>query len=633
MLNALRPLLLRLLLLLHTAGVIGAAAAAQEPLDPAQAFRFSARAIDASTIEARWQIADGYYLYRDKFRFDIEPATISPGAPRFPKGEIKDDENFGKVEVYHREAIIRLPVTRSADAAALTLKVRSQGCADIGICYPPLAQEAMVSLGPLASQTPQIKAASMSTPPMSTPQLSLPQISTPQMASPVLPVDPSPAAAATAGPGDETSRIARMLKNASLASILAFFFGSGLALAFTPCMFPMIPILSGIIVGHGHDISRTRASVLSLTYVLGMALTYAAFGVAAGLSGTLLSSAMQNAWVLGGFALVFVALALSMFGFYELQLPSFLQSRLSDEANRQQGGSLHGVFLMGALSAVIVGPCVAAPLAGALLYIAKSNDALLGGGALFAMGLGMGLPLILVGASARHLLPKPGPWMEAVNRLFGVILLGVAISLVAPVIPVMAQMLAWAALLIFPAIYLHALDPLPPHAHGWQKFGKGLGVIALLCGAALLAGAFGGSRDPWQPLGFLRGAAAAPAEEGRFIRVRTIAELDARLKNPGKPVLLDFYADWCTSCKEMERLTFSDPAVAAQIKRMLLLQADVTANSEDDKALLRRFDLFGPPAILFFDAKGAEISGARVVGFKSADEFLAILKPALQPRL
>lgn len=611
MLNRLR-LLLSLLLLLFA----GLAMAGREPLDPAQAFQFSARAVNATTIEAHWQIADGYYMYRDKIRFDVEPATVKLGAPQFPAGKIKDDENFGKLEVYFNEVSILLPIIETGGASTFTLKVRSQGCADMGVCYPPLPQQAVVSLAPLAQSA----------------QSPTPQMSLAPDAGNTTNITSIADSARVAPASDETSRIARLLKNASLWTILLFFFGSGLALAFTPCMFPMVPIISGIIVGHGHKISKPRAFVLSMTYVLGMALTYAIFGVAAGLSGTLLSSAMQNAWVLGGFALVFIALALSMFGLYELQLPSFLQSKLSNEAIRQQGGSLHSVILMGALSAIIVGPCVAAPLAGALLYIAKSHDALLGGSALFAMGLGMGLPLILIGTSARHLLPKPGPWMEAVNKFFGVLLLGVAVSLVSPVIPAVVQMLAWAALLIFSAIYLHALDPLPVHAHGWQKFAKGIGVIALLSGAALLLGALGGSRDPWQPLIFLRSAATSASTSNtghdtvKFVRVKSIEELNARIKSAGRPVMLDFYADWCTSCKEMERLTFSDPAVIERLNKMLLLQADVTDNNDDDKALLKHFDLFGPPGILFFDAKGQEIPDQRVIGYQPPEEFLATLK-------
>ena len=606
----LKRLLLPLLLLFAAT----LAAAADEPLKPEVAFKFSARAVDTKTIEARWQIADGYYLYRDKLKFSIEPGlgTIKLGTPQFPPGKIKDDEFFGKTEIYRKEVKVLLPLESPTGSggeivpASVTLKVSSQGCADFGICYPPTPQQAVIELvsansGPVAAST---SLANLATSARQTEQSSL--------------------------GGDETSQIARLLKNSSILTILLFFFGSGLALAFTPCMLPMVPILSGIIVGHGHDISKSRAFLLSSTYVFGMAMTYAVFGVAAGLSGTLISSALQNAWILGGFALIFVALSLSMFGFYELQLPSALQSKLSDEANRQQAGSLHGVVAMGALSAVIVGPCVAAPLAGALLYIAKAGDAVLGGGALFIMALGMGLPLILIGSSARHLLPKPGPWMEAVKQFFGVLLLGLAIWLVTPVISAIAQMLAWSILLIFSAIYLHALDPLPPHAHGWMKFGKGIGVFSLLLGIALLLGALAGSRDPLQPLGFLRGAAAASETRGpQFEMVSSVAELDTRLKSANKPVLLDFYADWCVSCKEMERFTFSDPAIAARFNRMLLLKADVTANSPADQALLKRFGLFGPPGIIFFDAKGTEVADLRVVGFQDAKVFGNQLDQAL----
>ena len=587
------------LLLFSLAPALGLAA---EPLQPEQAYQFSARAVNATTLEARWQIADGYYLYREKFKFALGAGSGKLGKAQFPPGKIKDDEFFGKVETYRNEVRVLLPFEAAAGATSLTLQVSSQGCADLGVCYPPMEQQATV---PLVSSTG--------------PQMSL---------------APPAAITGTQPSGDESSRISLLLKNASVWSLLLFFLGSGVALAFTPCMFPMIPILSGIIVGHGHDITKRRAFVLSAVYVLGMAVTYAVFGVAAGLSGTLLSSALQNTWVLSAFAALFVALSLSMFGFYELQLPSFLQSKLTDEANRQQGGSLHGVLLMGALSAVIVGPCVAAPLAGALLYIARTGDALLGGSALFVMALGMGLPLIVVGTSARHLLPKPGPWMEAIKKVFGVLLLGLAIWLVSPVIPVPALMLAWAGLLIFSAIYLSALDPLPPHAHGWQKFGKGVGVVLLLIGAALLAGTLGGGRDPLQPLGFLRpqGVAAAEAQGPKFERIKSPAELDQRLKTAGRPVLLDFYADWCVSCKEMERYTFTDPGVASRMGKMLLLQADVTANDAEDRVLLKRFSLFGPPGIIFFDGSGREIPDLRVIGFQEAGPYSATLDTALAAR-
>jgi thiol:disulfide interchange protein DsbD len=360
-----------------------------------------------------------------------------------------------------------------------------------------------------------------------------------------------------------------------------------------------------------------------------MALTYAAAGVAAGLTGTLLSAALQNAWVLGAFALVFVALSLSMFGFYELQLPVALQSKLSEESGHLRGGRGVGVFLMGALSALIVGPCVAAPLAGALLYIGQTGDAVFGGTALFAMALGMGAPLIAVGTAGGSLLPKTGPWMEGVKKAFGVVLLATAVWLLGPVLPPVLPMLAWAALLIIPAIFLHALDPLPPHARGWQRFWKGIGIVMLLTGAALLIGALAGSRDPLQPLAGLRGSAVAgEAKKLPFEPVRSPAELERRLAAVDRPVMLDFYADWCVSCKEMEKFTFADAAVQAKLAGFTLLKADVTANTADDKALLARFGLFGPPGIIFFDRRGKEIAGVRVVGYQEAAVFLKTLERA-----
>jgi thiol:disulfide interchange protein DsbD len=572
-----------------------AAARAEEPLPPEEAFRFSARSIDTKTIEARWQITDGYYMYRDKFKFVLEGGTL--GVPKMPPGKMKDDEIFGKVETYRKEVKILLPVEATG---SVTLRAVSQGCWDGGICYPPLNQQAALDL-------PGATGSAVATP------------------APV----PVPDKASSTAPADESSRIAGLFKGDNLALVLLSFFGFGLLLSLTPCVFPMIPILSGIIVNHGHAVSHLRAFVLSLAYVLGMAVTYAAVGVAAGLSGTLLSAALQNAWVLGGFALVFVVLSLSMFGFYELQLPAALQSKVSDTANRQ-GGSLPAIALMGALSALIVGPCVAAPLAGALLYIAQTGNAVLGGSALFVMALGMGAPLLLVGAFSRSLLPKSGPWMEGVKKFFGVIMLATALWLVSPVIPLWLQMLGWALLMVIPAIYLHALDPLPHNAHGWQRLGKGLGVMLLLAGAAMLMGVLGGAKDPLQPLGFLRGASAAVSPAPAFEKIASAADLDGRLKSAGKPVMLDFYADWCVSCKEMERFTFADPQVAARMQQIVLLKADVTANNDADKELLKRFGLFGPPGIIFFDARGKEIADLRVVGFQPAQQFLPTLERVLR---
>jgi thiol:disulfide interchange protein DsbD len=569
-----------------------AASAAEELLEVDKAFRLSARALDAGTLEVRYEIAKGYYMYRDKFAFALEPATVKAGAPQLPPGKVKQDEFFGDVETYRKEVVIRLPFTAPEGLDTVTLKATSQGCADIGVCYPPNPQSLQVSLAAMSS------------------------------------APAAPAGSAIDGAGDESSQLAGLLKNAGFWLILTTFFGAGVLLALTPCVFPMYPILSGIIVGHGHKITRGRAFILSMAYVLGMAVAYAAAGVAAGLSGSMLSAALQNVWVLGGFALVFVVLSLSMFGFYELQLPAFLQSKLSEESGRVKGGSLHGVAAMGALSALIVGPCVAAPLAGALLYIAQTRDAVLGGAALFAMALGKGVPLVIVGVSTRSLLPHAGPWMDSVKKFFGIMLLGLAIWLVSPVLPAWAHLLAWGALAIGTAMFLRAIDPLPPHAHNWARFWKGVGMVLLLVGATLVVGALGGSRDPLQPLGFLRSAGTA-AEHVAFERVKTVAELDARLAAADKPVLLDFYADWCVSCKEMEKYTFSDARVAAQMRRMTLLQVDVTANTDEDKALLKRFNLFGPPGIIFFDRQGQERQGLRVVGYQPADRFIKVLNTAL----
>jgi thioredoxin:protein disulfide reductase len=569
---------------------------AAEPLPPEQAFRFTAHALDAGTIELQWQVAPDYYLYRDKFSW----SAANTAKAIFPKGEMKDDELFGKVEVYRGDVRITIPLTTTG--GTLHLRAQSQGCWDGGICYPPQTHEATIDLN----------------------------------IAPSIAVSPAPTSGESAPSNDDSDGITRFLTQVASAGgassygwLLASFFGFGLLLAFTPCMFPMIPILSGIIVQHGHALSHARAAWLSLAYVLGMAVTYALVGIAAGLSGTLLSAALQNVWVLGGFALIFVVLSLSMFGFYELQLPAALQSRLSNTANRQ-GGSFPAIALMGALSALIVGPCVAAPLAGALLYIAKTGDATLGGIALFVMALGMGAPLLLVGAFSRRLLPKSGPWMTGVNRLFGVAMLATALWLISPVIPVWLAMLGWALLLIIPAVFLRAIDPLPVHAHSAQRLGKGVGIVLLLTGAVMLVGAVGGARDPLRPLGFLRADASATSHiavspELTWQKVDSPAALDAALNASDKPVMLDFYADWCVSCKEMERDTFTDPAVIKALSHFTRLKADVTANTAEHKALLSRFDLFGPPGIVFFSERQA-LTTPRVIGFVPPERFVTIVQ-------
>jgi thiol:disulfide interchange protein DsbD len=592
-----RQLLLIVLLLLAEPAVH--ATGADELLEPDKAFRFSARALDAATVEVRYAIADGYYLYRERFRFAAEPASVTLGQPQFPKGQIHEDKFFGKQETYRKEVRIRLPL-EAAGAERLKLLVTSQGCADLGVCYVPQVQSADLRLASLGGSRSSIFKENQ------------PFASSPERA--------------TAASDDV--RFAGVLESGRLWLVMAVFFGAGLLLTFTPCVLPMIPILSGIIVGEGQKVTRRRAVLVSLAYVLGMAVTYTAIGIAAAFSGNLLSAALQNAWVLGAFAAVFVGLALSMFGFYELQLPSSWQARLTEASNRLGGGHWGAVVLMGVLSAAIISPCVAAPLAGALLYIGQTRDAVLGGTALFSMAIGMGVPLVLVGVSEGMLLPKSGPWMHAVRQFFGVLLLAVAIWIVAPVIPVAVQMLLWAALLVGSGVYLGALEPFPQGATAWRRLSKAVGILALLAGAAQGIGALSGARDPLRPLaGLFARSQEAPLH---FETVKTLAELDARLNTTDKAVMLDFYADWCVSCKEMERFTFSDPQVQARLTGMTLLRADVTANNTEDKALLKRYRLFGPPGIVFFDAGGREIEGLRVIGYQPPDKFIKSLDLALR---
>ncbi len=579
---------LTLVALMASGALASAAHADEEYLAPDVAFKFSAKMLDAKTIAVHFAVADGYYLYRERFAFRANGATL--GEPLVPPGKIKYDETFQKeVETYHTSVTIRIPVET---AGPFTLFVTSQGCADKGLCYPPMESKAQLSIdGGGSDAAPHSQASDIN----AAPQASL---------------------------DSEEGAIERSLKSGRLLTIIPLFLLLGLGLAFTPCVLPMMPILSGIIVGEGTQVKRGRGFVLALVYSLGMAIVYTALGTAAGLIGEGLAAALQNPWVLSVFALLMIVLALSMFDIYQLQMPAAIQTRLTQVSGQQSAGKLFGVFVMGAISALIVGPCVAAPLAGALIYISQTRDVVIGASALFAMAIGMSVPLLLLGLSAGVLLPRAGNWMNAVKRFFGVLMLGVALWMVSPVIPGSAQMLGWAAIGIGYGAYV-----LWGAQGGW--FSKAIGVVFTALGLLQLVGVATGGRDPLTPLSHMQ------AEQGShvtFARVKTVADLDSALaQSAGKYVMLDFYADWCVSCIEMEKLTFPDPRVRARLADMVLLQVDVTKNDADDKEMLRRFKLFGPPGIIFFDREGREISGGRVIGFQNADKFTQSLERIRQP--
>ncbi len=587
------------------------ARAEAEFLEPEKAFVFNAAMATPDTVELRFRVAPGYYMYRERFGISISPlGAVTLGEPVYPKGEVKYDPTFEKdMEVYHQDVVIRVPVTPGGQPFTLTLT--GQGCADAGLCYPPM--DSSVKLTPVAGGYALAGGGGASA---------------------------APAAAggglsALVNAGD--TGLADALGGLGWIKTAGVFLVLGLLLAFTPCVLPMIPILSSIVLGGASQERPTRGRGLALaaTYVLGMSVVYTALGVAAGLSGAGLAAWLQTPWILTLFAILLAVLALAMFDAFTFQMPSGIQARLAERSSRIPGGRYTGALLMGALSALIVGPCVAAPLAGALLYISQTGDVVLGGSALFAMAWGMGVPLLIVGASSGALLPKAGPWMDGVKRLFGMLLLATAWWMLIPVVPTWVQMTGWAFLAIVGAVMLRAFDALPAGAGSARMFGKGIGLLLALAAAAWLVGAASGGRDVLQPLShFASGGpavagTAAHAGEVQFKRVRNNAELDALLAASTQPVMLDFYADWCVSCREMERFTFTDPGVAQRMAGMLLVQADVTANNADDRALLKRFRLFGPPGIMFFAPGGKELPDARVVGFQDAKRFTESLDRVL----
>lgn len=568
----------------------------QRILPPDVAFQLALTATHNNEVNAAFTIEPGHYLYKNRINFESDNATIL--AVELPKGEIKEDPNFGIQTVYHHSFIAKIKLGDTSGLSSIHIKAKYQGCSEQGLCYAPIRKAFTV-------------------------------VSSTQVARTNNPLN------------DALDNPANILQSGNLWLIVAGFFVAGLLLSLTPCVLPMIPILSSIIVGSQNKQdtpSKLHAFLLSVAYVLGMALSYTLAGIAAGLSGSLISQSLQNAWVLGATAIVFILLSLSMFGFYELKLPTSIESKMLNTSNQLKGGQFFGVFIMGALSALIVSPCVAAPLAGALLYIGQTHNVLLGGVGLFALAIGMGVPLLIIGASAGQLLPKSGAWMTTVRNCFGVLMLGMAIWIVAPLLPHNIVLGLWAALCIVTAVYLHALDALPVGYRYRHQLGKGLGVLLLVYGAALMVGALSGGQSVFQPLKHLsvggnavQRTAANPASHLQFIQVSSVDALKQHITNAGgKPVMLDFYADWCVACKEMESQTFTNATVQGHLKDTILLQADVTAHNEDDQALLAQFGLYGPPGIIFFDQQGDEMKSITTIGFENVEKFTKTLQKRKQ---
>jgi thiol:disulfide interchange protein DsbD len=559
------------------------------PVD--EAFVLSADSPSPDRVTLRWGIADDYYLYRDKIKVTSPTAGVKLGKPAVPGGKSVHDDYFGEQVVFYREMVANVPVSSSIDAQQVDLEVSYQGCASEGLCYPPTTRRVQVSLAPVGTA----RAA-------------------------------APDEIEAAPPVSEQDALAQKIRSGNLFAVLATFFGAGLLLAFTPCVLPMVPILSGIIVGAGggQPVSRGRAFALSVAYVLGMAITYTVAGAVFAAAGQQAQAFFQKPWIIAAFAALFVWLALGMFGLFNLQVPAAFQAKVARISNQQKQGTLIGTAIMGAFSSLIVTACVAPPLVAALAVIGQSGDVFRGGAALFALSIGMGAPLLLVGASAGNLLPKAGAWMDSVKAVFGVMLLGVAVWMLGRILPGPATLSLWAALAFISGYCLLTMGR-PGSGTGIDAARRGLGALALVYGVLMLVGALAGRSDPLQPLAGIAGAGdGTSTQHAEFRRIKSVEDLDRELlsaQTAGLPVMLDFYADWCVSCLEMERFTFTDPAVMEELQRAVLLQADVTANDAADQALLKRFGILGPPTIVFFGKDGMERTNYRIVGFKPADEF------------
>ncbi|HLU05752.1 MAG TPA: protein-disulfide reductase DsbD [Woeseiaceae bacterium] len=567
------------------------------PVD--EAFRPMLTAVDGNTVEVSIQVAPGYYLYKDKIGAETVADQVQLGKLDLPPGEMKHDQYFGDMEVYTEDVFAILPLARATpESLDLELDVKYQGCADGGICYMPVTRTLEVSL-PKATAVTALSSATTGPAPQS-----------------------------------EQARLASLISSAGLWLVVATFFGAGLLLAFTPCVLPMVPILSGIIAGDGDDVSPRRGFTLASAYVAGMALIYTGAGIAAAAVGVQLQAVFNQPWVLSLFAGLFVLLALGMFGLFDLQMPSSVQSRLAAISGRQKSGTVIGAFVMGALSSLIVTACVAPPLVATLTVIGQSGDMLRGGIALFALSLGMGAPLLAVGASAGKLLPKAGPWMVAIKNAFGFMMLALAIWMLSRILPGTVTLALWGVLIFMAGVYLGGLTTLTPGSAASLRLGKGFGLLGVIYGAILILGSLAGGSSLLQPLAGITVGGQAVVAQARgldFRRVKTVADLDAALSAAaaqGRPAMLDFYADWCVSCIEMEHYTFTDANVQEALADTVLLQADVTANDQDDQALLKRFGVFGPPTIIFFGSDGIERDGFEVVGFMDAQDFAAHVQRA-----
>jgi thiol:disulfide interchange protein DsbD len=578
----------------------------QKFLSPQEAFKVSAKQIN-NNLQVKIKLGDKMYVYDNKLHVNL----ISPKKVLLDKESIRPKPvKYHEFIVHRKDILIDIPldvIRKYVDHGKYKIKVSYQGCSEEGLCYQPMEKDFELTLAKNIVNNNIVNNNTTTT------QVQVVQAS-------------------------EEDRIASTISSSSFMMVLLTFFGFGLLLALTPCVFPMIPILSSIIVSQtDKNMNTKKAFFLSLVYVLSMSLAYAIAGILASLFGANIQIALQNPWVISSFSFIFILLSLSMFGFYEIQMPSFIQSKLSKTSGDAKNNGVLGVAIMGFLSALIVGPCVAAPLAGALIYIGQSGDAVLGGAALFVMSIGMGVPLLIIGAGAGKFMPHPGQWMDNIKAIFGVLMLGVAVWMLDRILPPQITMLLWMALLLISSIYIGALESLHKNASGWAKLSKGIGIIILIYAIFLFIGAMKGVTNPLNPLEQAQNKifvqqnqsnSISVKKENKFKVIKTLEKLNQFIKASKKPVMVDFYADWCISCKELDEYTFKNPVVALKLNKFNLIRIDVTKNDAQDKRLLKRFNVFGPPAIMFFK-NHKELKSLKTIGYKNADEFSNILDKVL----